>query len=531
MDESITRNYADVLIIGGGIAGLTTAIKVASHYPDKKVTLISKDRPGESNSRYAQGGIAVVMDYVNDSFHQHVSDTLKAGDNVCNKEVVEMVVREGPERLIEVMRWGARFDFHASGNLALGLEGGHSVNRIVHSKDETGFQVISVLLRLVASFKNIEVHWNCLVLELITAGEDKGKICTGAMFINRFSEQVHLVSAAFVVLATGGAGQVYRSTTNSAIATGDGIAMAYRAGASIADMHYVQFHPTALNFQQTGTVFLISEALRGFGAYLCTSDGMRFMFNYHLQGEMAPRHIVASAIHKESINHSVYLDCRHLSKESLQQCFPNIYKKCLSNGIDIATELIPIVPAAHYLCGGIVTDPNAQTTIDRLYAVGECACTGLHGANRLASNSLLEALVFAHHCFADIQNKITLPVRSDYIPKPAFGSKVIVEQELKEVQEKLKSVMSQEAGIIRTTSGLRRALNEITELSRQLETLLLTSRPSWILSETRNLLAVSRLILQHSLEQKVNRGTFHNQDLAVNVSKDRAWLLMEGSEL
>ncbi|HRK52629.1 MAG TPA: L-aspartate oxidase [Cyclobacteriaceae bacterium] len=508
--ERNENKYSDVLIIGAGIAGLCLGIKIAQRFCDKKIVILSKDRPGESNTRYAQGGIAVVTDLKKDSFQQHIADTLLAGDGLCNEEVVRCVVKEGPDRLKELEEWGTVFDKSSYG-LDLGLEGGHSAHRIIHKKDKTGFHIIDSLLRMIARFPNVEILWNTLAVDLLTAEDKENNQCIGATYIPNNSNKIRSIQSSFTVLSTGGIGQIYSVTTNPNIATGDGIAIAYRAGAKIRDMQFVQFHPTALDAPKEDTTFLISEALRGFGAYLITRDGNRFMFKYDKRGEMASRDIVSRAIFNESLYQPVYIDCRHLDKRDLITHFPNIYQKCLSLGLDITCELVPVLPAAHYLCGGIDTNLCAQTSINGLYAIGECARTGLHGANRLASNSLLEALVFAHFCFQDIETRMFRFVET------VFPSEILIihnspSDKLLAIQSKLKLTMSEKAGIIRTNEGLMAGLDIVRELSVELELVFQEFGMSWMFCETRNLLIVATLVLQQSLNQKENRGTFYNYD-------------------
>jgi L-aspartate oxidase len=517
---------ADVLIIGAGIAGLAVGIKLALRFPAAKIILLSKDNPGESNSRYAQGGIAVVMDTLSDSFQQHINDTLLAGDGLCNEDVVEFVVREGPERLNEVMCWGAQFDLQSSGIPALGLEGGHSANRIVHAKDATGFELVKSMLALISTLPNVEMHWNTFVLDLITGEGDKSKRCLGATYTHQSSEWIHSISASFTILATGGVGQVYAVSTNPNIATGDGVAMAYRAGAAVADMQFIQFHPTALNLRQGEAAYLVSEALRGYGAYLCTEDGNRFMFSYDSRGELAPRDVVARAIYTELQKHCVYLDCRHLVAEEVIQQFPNIYQTCLASGINITIDLIPVVPAAHYLCGGIVTDCHARSTIQNLYAVGECARTGLHGANRLASNSLLEALVFAHRCYSNI--KLRMPFENPVtfsLNRIHCNQNSVFDQELTNLQKEIKKLMLERAGIVRAISDMQQGLDDIMEMQRRLEHMNKDFCSTGLYYETLNLLTVAQLILQQSLHQTENRGTFFNADLIHKKSLVREIIL------
>ena len=519
-------NGTDVLIIGGGIAGLSTAIKVATQFPESSITLISKDRPGESNTRYAQGGIATVINGADDSFEQHIKDTMDAGDGLCNRDVVEAVVREAPERLKEVIAWGANFDRDDSGKLALGLEGGHSAHRIVHVKDETGFAIVHSLLSKLESLPNVQFVWRALAVDLMIEGSGESRICYGITYLKPLETQLRIMRASFIVLATGGIGQVYALTTNPSIATGDGIAMAYRAKASIAHMAFVQFHPTALNMRTDDGGFLISEALRGFGAHLTSINDRRFMHHYDDRGELAPRDIVSRAIYVESQSHPVYLDCRHLPRTSLKQQFPKIYQTCLSRGIDITRQKIPVTPAAHYLCGGIVTNMKSQTDIKNLYAIGECACTGLHGANRLASNSLIEALVFAHHCYMDISEKMSHQKFPLVDEQRKVNSREPHAAQIRCIQQTLKECMANSAGIVRSFSSMQKGLDELKKLHCLVEQMVEDSRPDSMLYETRNLLIVGMLILQEALEQTQNRGSHHNCDLEEMESKKRALTIL-----
>jgi len=512
--DSIDGIVTDVVVVGAGIAGLAVAIKLGEAFPSRTICLLSKDNPGVSNSYYAQGGIAVVVDNLNDSIDQHISDTLRAGDGACDGQVVQMVIQEAPDRLKELISWGASFDHEPMGNLALGLEGGHSAKRIVHHRDNTGGEIIKTLLARINRLPNILTQWNTLVLDLVVQDGKHGKQCTGVQFIGKEDNTPKTIVASCTVLATGGVGQVFKTTTNPAIATGDGIAIAWRAGADIRDMHLVQFHPTALNVQTAETAFLISEAVRGFGAHVCTKNGKRFLFQYDGRGELAPRDIVARAIDEQSKSEEVYLDCRHLPKEALMHEFPMIYFTCLSHGIDITTDLIPITPAAHYLCGGIATDKHARTSINNLYAIGECASTGLHGANRLASNSLLEALVFAHHCYLDIGEKLNnkiVPILKPFNWVAPLGPPL---QELTVFQYRLKQIMGTATGIIRTNYTLATGLVDVMHLQKELSSGNEDATSVWKFYETKNMIAVARLILEHSFSQTRNRGVFYNKDLA-----------------
>jgi L-aspartate oxidase len=515
----------DVLIIGSGIAGLSFAIKTAQRFPEQQVTVITKADESESNTKYAQGGIAVVLDNVTDSFEKHIEDTLRAGDDLSDRKVVEMVVNEAPERLNEIIDWGVTFDKNESGDFDLGREGGHTAKRIVHYKDITGWQIEKALLKQVEQTPNITMLSHHFAIDLITEHHFKYKIsipepgitCYGAYVMDQRTARVEKYISKITLLATGGAGQVYRTTTNPVIATGDGIAMAYRAKAKVRDMEFVQFHPTAFFAPEDNPAFLISEAVRGFGAYLRTKDGERFMFKYDERGELASRDIVSQAIDNELITRGddvVYLDCRHLPKDEFFKHFPNIYEKCLAKGIDLTHQMIPVVPAAHYLCGGIDVDLFGRSSIINLYACGECARTGLHGANRLASNSLLEALVYAHRCFLDVESKLkTIPL-SDSIPDwNAEGTVVPREQILiTHTRKELRDLMSDYVAIVRSNQRLKRAMNRLDILYQENEKLYDESVLSPQLCELRNLITIAYLITQQSIDQKENRGAFFNAD-------------------
>jgi L-aspartate oxidase len=516
----------DVLIIGSGIAGLSFAIKMAKRFPEHTITVITKANDSESNTKYAQGGIAVVLDELTDSFQKHIDDTLRAGDGLCDREVVELVVREGPKRLEEIIEWGVEFDQDTSGNLALGREGGHTAKRIIHYKDITGLQIEKSLLWQVSLLPNITLLPHHFSIDLITEHHFKNKIsqpepgisCYGAYVMNQHTCQIEKYVSKITLLATGGSGQVYRTTTNPLIATGDGVAMAYRAMAKVKDMEFVQFHPTAFYSQDDNPSFLITEAIRGHGAYLRTKDGFRFMFNYDDRGELASRDIVAKAIDNELITRGdecVYLDCTHLPKEDFISHFPNIYEKCLSKGIDTTTQLIPVVPAAHYQCGGIEVDVHGRTSINNLYACGECACTGLHGANRLASNSLLEAIVFAHRCFADVEYNLAAINFPQNIPDwNAEGTTVPREQILiTHTRKELRDLMSDYVAIVRSHERLSRASRRIDILFHETERLYDQAVLSPQLCELRNLITIAFLITRQSVERKENRGTFFNVDV------------------
>lgn len=516
----------DFLIIGSGIAGLSFAVKAAEAFPQKKITVITKTKVMESNTRYAQGGIAVVTDFLNDDFEKHKQDTLTAGDGLCDENVVELVVKEGPDRLNELVEMGADFDRESDGSYQLGIEGAHSAPRILHSKDVTGFEMQQTLTNKVIQYENIEILEGHFAVDLITQHHLGEKVtrqrpdtrCFGAYAVDLESQKIELFSAKVTILASGGIGQVYKLTTNPEVATGDGIAMAYRAKADINHMQFVQFHPTALYGYKGDRAFLISEAVRGFGAVLKTADGREFMQSYDERGSLASRDIVARAIDSEmkaAGTEHVYLDCRHLDTKEFKVRFPNIYSECLSMGIDVATSMIPVAPAAHYLCGGVVTDEYGRSSIENLYCSGEIACTGLHGANRLASNSLLEALVFSDRCFRDISNKIESIDVPGSIPEwKAKGTSEPKEWVLiNHNRSELKNLMNNYVGIVRSDERLRRSLNRLHILYQETEELYRNTTISPQLCELRNMINVSYLIIKQSMEQKENRGTFYNIDL------------------
>lgn len=515
----------DFLIIGSGIAGLTFALKTASRFPDKTITILTKVNTDETNTKYAQGGIAVVNDPDRDSFQKHIQDTLISGDGLCNEEIVDIVVKEGPQRVNEIIEWGTRFDKDTEGEYLRGREGGHSEFRILHHKDITGFEIERALVEAVKKYPNIKIYNHWFVLDIITQHHLGYLVtkstpdieCYGVYALNLNTNNIEKILACITLMASGGVGQVYRTTTNPKIATGDGIAMAYRAKGRIENMEFIQFHPTALYEAGVSPSFLITEAVRGDGGILRNKDGEDFMKKYDERADLAPRDIVARAIDSEmkrTGTEHVFLDCRHMGHEKFMEHFPNIYARCKDSGIDIFKQMIPVAPAAHYCCGGIKTDEYGRSSIRHLYACGECSSTGLHGANRLASNSLLEALVFAHRCAEDAAAKIdSLPFHTEVPDWNASGTTypqemILITQSLKETQQ----VMSDYVGIVRNDVRLERAMHRIDLLHDETEELYKTTIPSPQLCELRNLITIGYLIVKSAQFRKESRGLHYNTD-------------------
>ncbi|KQB38864.1 L-aspartate oxidase [Flavobacterium daejeonense] len=497
------------LIIGSGVAGLTFALRIAEQFPDKKVTIVTKANADESNTKYAQGGIAIVTDKNEDSYQKHIEDTLICGDGLCNESVVRMVVTEGPQRLKELIEWGAKFDKNSDGNLNLGKEGGHSENRVVHHKDQTGHEIERAILGQVYQKSNITVLDHHFATDLITAEN----YCLGAYVLDQKTQKISTYKSDITLLATGGIGILYGHTTNPAIATGDGIAMAYRANASIKEMEFIQFHPTAFYEPTTGSKFLISEAVRGFGAYLRTKNGRRFMIDYDSREELASRDIVSQSIDlelKKSGDDCVYLDCSHLDIEAFKQHFPMIYNHCLKAGIDVTKDWIPVVPAQHYICGGIVVDTDGKTSVNNLFACGECSQTGLHGANRLASNSLLEALVYSSRIFEYLSNpalKIEIPNLT--IPEYHSMEKPEIDADyLNTLKANLQQLMRQNAGIVRYETDLQNAKIQLLEWKAAIEKLGEIHQLNSAYFELLNMITIGSLIVTQSIERKENKGGF-----------------------
>jgi L-aspartate oxidase len=507
----------DYVVLGSGIAGLTFALNVAEK---GSVAVITKKNRAESNTNYAQGGIAVVTSD-EDSFDLHVRDTLEAGAGLCREAVVRGIVEEGPARVSELIELGMSFTERENGSgheLDLGKEGGHSKRRILHARDITGREIEKALLAALARHPNVVIFENHAAIDLITRrklGFTTENRCVGVYVLDVSSGRVEIVASDHVLLATGGCGKVYLYTTNPDIATGDGVAMAYRAGVPVANMEFIQFHPTCL-FHPQAKSFLISEAVRGEGGVLRNAAGQAFMDGVHPLKSLAPRDIVARAIDKEikrSGQACVYLDITHQSREFLQERFPAIYAKCLECGIDMAKEPIPVVPAAHYQCGGVVTTPEGRTSLPGLWAVGEVGCTGLHGANRLASNSLLEALVVAHRAAIAVQ-KESKPAREENIPEWKSGSAqdpdelVVIYHNWREIRQ----LMWDYVGIVRTTKRLQRAASRLRSLNAEVQEYYWNYKMTVDLVELRNLVLIASLIVDCALSRHESRGLHYTLD-------------------
>ena len=511
----------DFLVIGSGSAGLSFALKAAAH---GHVTVVTKGELVECNTNYAQGGICSVT-YAPDSFEKHIDDTLVCGAGKCDREAVELVVRSAPEAANDLINWGVRFDKTEDGNFDLHREGGHSEHRILHYQDLTGAEIERALIERVREHENITVLEHHFAIDLLTQhhlGEivtrhTRGLACFGAYVLNTDTDEILTVLAKFTVVAAGGCGNLYNTTTNPLVATGDGIAMCHRAKALTKNMQFIQFHPTSLYNPGERPSFLITEAMRGYGGILRLQNGQEFMDKYHPMRSLAPRDVVARSIdHELKIRGEefVYLDVTHMPAEQTRAHFPNIYEKCLSLGIDITKDYIPVAPAAHYLCGGILVDLNAASSIHRLYAVGECSCTGLHGGNRLASNSLIEAVVYADAAakhslahFEEYSYKEEIPEWNDEGTK-MNEEMVLISQDAKEVQQ----IMSTYVGIVRSDLRLKRAWNRLDLLYEETEELFKQSVVSRELCELRNIINTGYLIMRWAMERKESRGLHYNID-------------------
>lgn len=511
----------DFLVIGSGIAGLSFALKVAEY---GKVCIVTKAAADEGSTKYAQGGIAAVI-YDTDSFDKHIQDTLIAGAGMCDEDTVRMTITEAPERIKELIRYGVHFDKRSDGLYDLHREGGHSNFRILHHKDNTGAEVERGLLEEVKNHPNITLLEHQYAVEIITqhhlgqwvTHHTPNIECYGAYVLDSRTKKVETYLAKITMLATGGIGNVYTTTTNPITATGDGVAMVHRARGKVSDMEFVQFHPTSLYNPAERPAFLITEAMRGAGAILKDLKGNEFMQKYDSRLSLAPRDIVARAIDNEmklSGDDHLYLDARHLGKAALMEGFPNIYAKCLDLGINIAKDMIPIRPAAHYQCGGIVVDKYGESSIHHLYAAGECSRTGLHGGNRLASNSLLEAIVYAHNAAMDAIEKVkNISYRTDVPSWNAEGlifneEMVLVTQTRKELQE----IMSNYVGIVRSDLRLKRAYDRLSLIYKETEDLYNRSVLTEELSELRNLIACAYLIIRAAANRHESIGLHYSVD-------------------
>lgn len=515
------EKYFDFLIIGSGSAGLSFALKVAEK---GSVAILTKTQLIETNTAFAQGGIASVT-YAPDNYEKHVQDTLIAGDGICNEDVVRMVVQKAPDQINQLINWGTHFDKKTNGEFDLAREGGHSEHRILHHQDQTGKEIQRALSDSAIKHPNIEIFEHHFAIDILTQ-HHLGKLvkrrhadteCYGAYVLDIKNNTVHTFVSKITVIASGGTGNLYSTTTNPSIATGDGIAMVYRAKGTVENMEFIQFHPTSLYNPAERPSFLITEALRGHGAILKTIDGKEFMGKYDKRESLAPRDIVARSIDNEIKirgDDYVYLDCTGIVPKELRSHFPYIYDKCLSLGIDISKDFIPVVPAAHYLCGGIKVDINGRTSINRLYGLGESSATGLHGANRLASNSLIEAVVYADNAAKDAI--LCLPNVSFCNDIPEWDSRgvtqpeemVLITQSYKEVQQ----IFSIYVGIVRSNTRLKRALDRLEIIYRETEELYRKSTLSVKLFELRNLINVGYLVIRMAMKREESRGLHYNID-------------------
>ena len=515
----------DFLVIGSGVAGMSYALQVAESGRGR-VALVCKTNIEEANTAKAQGGVASVTNLEVDNFQKHITDTLIAGDYISDRRAVEQVVTRGPEGIRRLVQWGVNFDRKENGDFDLHREGGHSEFRILHHADDTGFEIQRGLIEAVKQHPNITLLEHHFAVEIITQHHLGVEVtrrtpdieCYGAYVLDPDTHKIDTILSRVTVLATGGIGAVYSSTTNPNIATGDGIAMAYRAKATVQDMEFVQFHPTALyHHGETHPAYLITEAMRGYGGILRLPNGEDFMQKYDRRLSLAPRDIVARAIDKEMKIHGldhVCLDVTHKDPEETRHHFPNIYAKCQSIGIDITRQYIPVAPCAHYLCGGIKVDLDACSSIKRLYAIGECSCTGLHGGNRLASNSLIEAVVYAeaaaNHSLAHLEEYAFNEAVPEWNDEGTMTNeeKVLIAQDIKEVGQ----IMSNYVGIVRSNLRLKRAWTRLDLLYEETEELFKRVKATPDICELRNMINVGYLITRQALERKESRGLHYTTD-------------------
>ena len=515
------KRKTDFLVIGSGVAGLSFALKAAEK---GQVTIVTKGEVRECNTRYAQGGICCVT-YPPDTFEKHIEDTMVCGAGKCDPEAVRMVVEGAPEGIRNLIEWGTHFDKTPEGRYSLHREGGHTEHRILHHQDLTGAEIERALISAVKRHRNIELLEHHFAVDVLTQhhlGEEVNRHmdnieCYGAYVMDIKREKIKTILAKVTVICTGGVGNLYHTTTNPSVATGDGIAMVHRAKGIIENMAYIQFHPTTLYNPTERPSFLITEAMRGYGAILKLQNGKEFMHKYHPMGSLAPRDVVARSMdHEMKITGAeyLYLDVRHKPAEQTIREFPNIYQKCLTLGIDITKDLIPVTPGAHYCCGGVKVDLNGESTIHRLYALGESACTGLHGANRLASNSLIEAVVYADRAAKDAVAKIENITHQENIPDwnddgmVATEEMILITQNYKEMQQ----IMSYYVGIVRSDLRLERALRRMEIIYRETEELYHKSRLNVDLCELRNLIEVGYLIIKQAAALKESVGLHYTID-------------------
>ena len=511
----------DFLVIGSGAAGLIFALKAAER---GRVTVVTKGEMNECNTNYAQGGICSVT-YAPDTFEKHIRDTLVCGAGKCDPEAVERVVRQAPDSIRDLIAWGTRFDRTPDGRFELNREGGHTEHRILHHEDLTGAEIERALVESVRRHPNITVLEHRFAIDLLTQhhlGEfvtrhTRGLACFGAYVLNLETNEMETMLARFTVVATGGCGNIYSSTTNPVVATGDGIAMCHRAKAITENMEFIQFHPTSLYNPGEKPNFLITEAMRGFGAILRLQNGEEFMDRYHPMKSLAPRDVVARAIYREMTKRGedyVYLDVTHKDPDQVRRHFPNICEKCRSIGIDITRQWIPVTPAAHYCCGGVKVDADGQTSVRRLYALGETSCTGLHGANRLASNSLIEAVVYADRAARHASERLDRTEFQEGIPDWDFEGTRHTEEILMIIQSKreVQQIMSNYVGIVRSNLSLKRAMRRLELLFEETEELYNRTKPNRELCELRNMIAVAYLVIKQGREIKESVGCHYNAD-------------------
>jgi len=511
----------DFLVIGSGAAGMSFALKAARY---GHVTLVTKGEMVEANTNYAQGGICSVT-YAPDTFEKHIHDTLVCGAGKCREDAVDLVVRRAPELIQDLIAWGTRFDKTPDGRFELNREGGHSEHRILHHEDLTGAEIERALIEAVRRDGNITVLEHHFAVDLLTQhhlGEfvtrhTRGLTCFGAYVLDLQTHEVKTMLARFTIVAAGGCGNIYGTTTNPVVATGDGIAMCHRAKAITENMQFIQFHPTSLYNPGERPSFLITEAMRGFGAILRLQTGEEFMDKYHPMKSLAPRDVVARAIDHEMKIHGwdyVYLDVTHKDPAAIRSHFPNIYEKCRSIGIDITRDRIPVTPAAHYCCGGVRVDLNGETSIRNLYALGETSCTGLHGANRLASNSLIEAVVYGDQAARHATSLLSKVDFQDGIPDWDFEGTQHTEEMLLIIQQKreMQQIMSNYVGIIRSNLSLKRAMRRLELIWQETEELYMKTKPNRDLCELRNMIAVAYLVIKQGRELKESVGCHYNSD-------------------